>query len=186
MDKHYLFVSKEPLNKEKIEELLKNLCKTDAFCYFDDFSGEFIGDSFLYEIIDSSLSNLVAEYGSSISILASHDNSEFSLSLLKETILYFPNQIVFPSDLVMKEMSFGDYRSYPKIKEMFSKVDYEILETVGTYLRCGLDGLGAARRLGIHRNTFNYRMSKFIELTNLDIRDYHNALLLELFFQLIS
>ncbi|MGN1075804.1 MAG: helix-turn-helix domain-containing protein, partial [Candidatus Enteromonas sp.] len=42
----------------------------------------------------------------------------------------------------------------------------------------------SAQTLFVHRNTFLYRLNKFIELTNLDIRDYHNALLLELYFQI--
>ncbi|HBB05327.1 MAG TPA: hypothetical protein DCZ41_01870, partial [Firmicutes bacterium] len=40
-----------------------------------------------------------------------------------------------------------------------------------------------AETLYIHRNTFNYRLNAFIEKTGLDIREYHNALLLEFYFQ---
>jgi DNA-binding PucR family transcriptional regulator len=47
-----------------------------------------------------------------------------------------------------------------------------------------LDATLSAKRLFVHRNTFLYRLNRFIELTNLDIRDYHNALFLELYFQL--
>ena len=56
--------------------------------------------------------------------------------------------------------------------------------TAGTYLRCGLDASLAANKLIVHRNTFNYRLNAFIARTGLDIRDYHNALLLELYFDL--
>ena len=45
-------------------------------------------------------------------------------------------------------------------------------------------GLLASEALFVHRNTFNYRLNAFIRESGLDIRDYHNALLLEIYFQL--
>jgi DNA-binding PucR family transcriptional regulator len=84
----------------------------------------------------------------------------------------------------MKEMSFGDYSSYGALIKLFKGINYDLMLTASTYLRCGLDACLAAKKLFIHRNTFNYRLNAFIAATGLDIRDYHNALFLELYFQL--
>jgi DNA-binding PucR family transcriptional regulator len=88
------------------------------------------------------------------------------------------------SDILMKEFSFGDFSSLPLLSQEFKAVPHELLLTAGAFLRCGLNASLAAETLIIHRNTFNYRLAQFIDITQLDIRDYHNALLLEIYFQL--
>jgi DNA-binding PucR family transcriptional regulator len=65
----------------------------------------------------------------------------------------------------MKEFSFGDYSSIPLLNAEFKEVPHELLLTAGTFLRCGLNASLAAETLIIHRNTFNYRLAQFIDLT---------------------
>lgn len=55
------------------------------------------------------------------------------------------------------------------------------MQTGLTFILSGLNATLAAKRLYIHRNTFNYRLNKFIEQTSLDIRDFDNALLLYIY-----
>ncbi len=184
MNKHYLFLSNLPISKKPFEAALKGLgINLETLAYYSSYEGELILPKESYSSISSVMLPLREDLGGSISFLATHDRGELSKKLLKDALAYFPNQAVFPTDVLMKEMSFADYTSVPLLSSCFSHLDHELLLTAGTYLRCGLDASLSAKELFIHRNTFNYRLNSFIEETNLDIRDYHNALLLEIYFQ---
>ena len=184
MNKHYLFLSNIPVSKKPFEAALKGLgIDLETLTYFSPYEGELILPKESFSSISSVMLPLREDLGGSISFLATHDRGELSKKLLKDALAYFPNQAVFPTDVLMKEMSFADYTSIPLLTSCFSRLDHELLLTAGTYLRCGLDASLSAKELFIHRNTFNYRLNSFIEETSLDIRDYHNALLLEIYFQ---
>ena len=184
MNKHYLFLSNIPVSKKPFEAALKGLgIDLETLTYYSPYEGELILPKESFSSISSVMLPLREDLGGSISFLAMHDRGELSKKLLKDALAYFPNQAVFPTDVLMKEMSFADYTSIPLLTSCFSHLDHELLLTAGTYLRCGLDASLSAKELFIHRNTFNYRLNSFIEETNLDIRDYHNALLLEIYFQ---
>ncbi len=187
MNKHYLFLSNQEISRKTFETALKGFgVKLDTLSYFSPYEGELILPKEDYSSFSSLVLPLREDLGGSISFLCCHDRGELGKKLLKDALGYFPNQAVFPTDVLMKEMSFGDYTSVPLLCASFSHLDHELLLTAGTYLRCGLDASLSAKELFIHRNTFNYRLNAFIEETNLDIRDYHNALLLELYFQVSS
>ena len=181
MDKYYLIKSTRPLDFLTIETLMDNheglysLNMVDPnLCYFrhDD-------------AIEGKLLNyLRLPHSGNISILVAPYDDDFTLSLLDDALAYFPNTMVFPHDVIMKQIGFGNYSSFQPLRDYFARVPLDLLETAGAYLRAGLNGLKAAETLYIHRNTFNARISNFISLTALDIRDYHNALLLEFYFQL--
>ncbi|MDY5441730.1 MAG: helix-turn-helix domain-containing protein [Candidatus Enteromonas sp.] len=183
MEKHYLFKSGVPFDRIAFEDTLASMGVGDIV-YFSPTEGEFIADSSLFAELGSQLSLMREDLGTSFSFLISHECTGLEKKLLEEAFSYFPNQALFPTDVILREMSFGDYSSYPLIKEKFKKVPSDLMLTAGTYLRCGLDAQLASKCLFVHRNTFLYRMNRFLEITGLDIRDYHNALYLELYFQL--
>lgn len=184
MVKHYLFMANAPINVRSFVEAISSSGVEHEISFFDDRSGDIVSDENFYTYIDQIMVPLHEDLGSAISVLVSHEDSPFSRKLLKEAVAYYPNRTLFMTDVLMKEMSFGDYSSFTTLRSLFKGIDHELMLTVGEYLRSGLDASKAAERLFVHRNTFNYRLNKFIEVTNLDVRDYHNALLLELYFQL--
>lgn len=187
MNKHFLFLSSSSIPKGPFEAALQGAGIDLSLLYYSSPNqGCIVLDSSFYPTISSILLPLREDMQGSLSFLCAHADNRLTQTLLKEALAYFPNQAVFPPDVIMKEMSFGDYSSYPLLADEFGKLDHELLLTAGTYLRCGLDASLAAKELFIHRNTFSYRLNAFIEKTDLDIRDYHNALLLELYFQLSS
>lgn len=185
MEKHYLFQTSGPFHRIAFEDSLASI-GVEGVTYFSLTSGEFIADASAVAELIPILGLLREDLGVSISFLISHDLGPLEKKLLNEAFSYYPNQALFLSDLILKEISFGNYSSYPLIKEKFEHVPSDLMLTVGMYLRCGLDGKAASKCLFIHRNTFLYRVNQFIEMTGLDIRDYHNALFLELYFQLVS
>lgn len=126
------------------------------------------------------------DLGINLTVIISHKYGPLEEKLLNKAVAYFPNQCLYLTDMLLKELSFGDYSSFPLLSAEFRNVSEELMLTAGTFLRCGLNASLTSETLFIHRNTFNYRLNAFIEKTGLDIRDYHNALLLELYFQLAS
>ncbi|MEE3299243.1 MAG: helix-turn-helix domain-containing protein, partial [Candidatus Enteromonas sp.] len=97
---------------------------------------------------------------------------------------YYPGQVSFMSDLILKQMSFGDFSSFAFLSALFRSLPEELLETGKAYLSAGLDAKLAADLLIVHRNTFNYRLNRFIEASGVDIRDYHNAMLLDYYLRM--
>lgn len=181
-----LLISNEPLEKKRLEKAFSNILDRDVNLSFDGYRGSFEMDSLEMPLLDRALFPLHNELGANISILICHKEYDLSSKLLNGAIAYFPNQTCFMSDLLYREISFGDYSSFPMLAASFRGLDKEILLTVGSFLRNGLNAIETADALYIHRNTFNYRLKKFNEITSLDIRDYHDALLLELYFQFSS
>ncbi|TYR79023.1 transcriptional regulator [Priestia megaterium] len=55
------------------------------------------------------------------------------------------------------------------------KEDSSLLETIKCYLECNLNVSLAAKKLYMHRNSLQYRIDKFIDRTNIDIKHFHGA-----------
>jgi carbohydrate diacid regulator len=64
------------------------------------------------------------------------------------------------------------------------KLDEETLKTIQVVLECNLNMAEAARRLYIHRNTLMYRLDKVFSLTGLDLRNFKDAVKMEIYFTL--
>ena len=183
MDKHILFLASRPLPKDVFVPLIKEVGQKD-YTFFDEHSGLFLLDAKAVVELDDLILRLHDEKMISLAMLATHQHTFFEDKLLQNALRYLPNQCSFPTDVIMRELSFGDFSSFGPLVKLFKDVPKEQMLTAGAYLRSGMDALLAAKKLGVHRNTFNYRLNAFIENTGLDIRDYHNALLLELYFDL--
>lgn len=122
--------------------------------------------------------------GVKVTALKTHNCGELAKKCVDEALAYYPNSVRYISDILLKELSFGNYSSFPLLSAEFKGVSETCLLTVGAYLRNGCSINDASDSLYVHRNTFRYRLEQFYKETNLDIRDYHSALLLELYFQL--
>jgi hypothetical protein len=183
MKRLYLYAVSVPVHPETLTPLLKSCHLPFTLYPVTPNSGYVEADDSFAVPLDSLLFAFHEEHGFNLSFLASHRQGPLEDKLLQEALAYFPNQVVYLSDTLMKEFSFGDYSSLSLLSQEFEGVPRELMLTAGTFLREGLSETQTAQRLIIHRNTFNYRLARFIAKTNLDIRDYHNALLLEIYFQ---
>ena len=187
MTKYYLFLASNPLDRDLWEESLSSLIKEPlSFTYESDRKGYILASEKLGIRLQDCLYNIHEDLVITVTVVIAHRDGALEEKLLREALSYFPNQCLYLTDMLMKELSFGDYSSFPLLSNEFRNVPHDLLLTAGTYLRCGMDASETAQSLFIHRNTFNYRLAAFIAQTQLDIRDYHNALLLELYFQLGS
>lgn len=185
MDKYYLFVGQNPIPKGYFASSLEELgIRRQDIEFIEDHGGYFVADSRLAAGLDDVMTVLHDDIGFSFGMLCCHQRSSFEEKLLQGALRYMPNQCCYPTDVILREISFGDFSSYAPLVKLFRDIPRDLMLTAGTYLRCGLDASLAANKLIVHRNTFNYRLNAFINKTGLDIRDYHNALLLELYFDL--
>lgn len=184
MNKFYLFLANGAIDRYSLKNALDGLGETYDINYLSGESGYLLANEKFAVRLQGILLPLHDDLGLTITFLAVHRISPLEEKAVKEALAYFPNQCLFLSDVLMKEFSFGDYSSLPLLSAEFKDVPHELLLTAGAFLRCGLNASLAAETLIIHRNTFSYRLAQFIDITSLDIRDYHNALLLEIYFQL--
>jgi hypothetical protein len=184
MSKYYLFLANAPINQAAFKNALEGIGSPYDLNYDDERGGYIVADDTFAVRLQEIIFTLHDDLGLTLSVCAVHKIGDLEKKAIREALAYFPNQCLYLSDVLMKEFSFGDYTSLPLLNAEFRVVPHELLLTSGAFLRCGLNASLAAETLFIHRNTFNYRLAKFIDLTGLDIRDYHNALILEIYFQL--
>jgi DNA-binding PucR family transcriptional regulator len=53
--------------------------------------------------------------------------------------------------------------------------DHELIQTIKQYIECNLNVTQTAKKMFMHRNSVQYRIDKFIELTGIDIRQFKEA-----------
>ncbi|MGY0694941.1 PucR family transcriptional regulator [Virgibacillus sp. FSP13] len=64
------------------------------------------------------------------------------------------------------------------LKETFD--DHELLQTIETFITCNLNISVTAKELYMHRNSLQYRIDKFIEKTGFDVRQFPQAMTVQL------
>lgn len=88
------------------------------------------------------------------------------------------NKIMQLSDCLLLELILNQQSILNAFKQELSQLDHHHLLTVKAYLEAGLNASLAAEILYVHRNTFTYRLNQFIEKTNIDVREFHFAMLM--------
>lgn len=84
---------------------------------------------------------------------------------------WVPGQITELGDLLILAHHHNDSRMALALERVLSTVEKDVLETARMQLLTGSNGVLAAQLLYIHRNTFRYRLNKFIEQTGIDLRE---------------
>ena len=70
--------------------------------------------------------------------------------------------------------------------KLFEKVPDNILETIKNYILMNHSVLRVSKKMFTHRNTINYRVNKFINMTNIDIREINNSILVYFMIELLN
>ena len=184
MKRVYLLVSESSLDRESLQKAFASVFASLSFPSDKEAVGEGEGDA-LYAL-EKGISVYHHETGSNLIVLAVHRFDGFSAKLAHEALSFLPNKASFMSDVILHELRYGDYSSLSFLSALFADLPQEIMETALEYLRHDRDALSASSSLYIHRNTFLYRMKAFKKMTMLDVRDYHDGLLLELYTGLLK
>lgn len=87
-------------------------------------------------------------------------------------------------DLILLMSQKGDHRLLNVLDQIMGPITKEVLETAKMYLLTGGNSVQASTLLYVHRNTFTYRLHKFIDQTKIDVREAVIAYALHLYFAL--
>ena len=178
-----LFLSSKPLDGTLFPRALAPF--GEELHFQSEQAGSFLLPERKIALFSRKVASDPSSFGGDTAFLIAPKEDGFSAKLLHEALEFFPNQVKYLSDIILKEMSFGDYSSLPFLSALFRDLPEEWIYSVEKYLECGLDALLASDALYIHRNTFNYRLAQFRKRCGIDVREYHGALLFELYLQFV-
>ncbi len=183
MIKYFHFIYKGKLDKNQLETILiNNYHKKLEVKYFDDNYGLIITSNDFYEVLLNIHPIMVSDLDCNITFLASFENGNLSKKALKIADFKFPNTVNNLSTIYLYSIlnPVGENLTF-YLDNIFNNIDYELIQTGLTFVQCGMNACLASRQLYIHRNTFNYRLKSFIDITKLDIRDFDNAMVFNLY-----
>lgn len=104
-----------------------------------------------------------------------------ALNILME---YAPNRLADLADVLMIASIRGDDRLRSALEKHFQGVPSRLLETAHMMVLCDGEAKQAAQALYLHRNTFNYRLNQFLDVTGIDVRHDAMRALMRLYFSL--
>ena len=79
-------------------------------------------------------------------------------------------------DILLRDFSLGN-KHLDFINSVFKEVPDYVINTVDVYLKCDSSIEKSSKLLFTHRNTVNYRVNKFINLTSINIKNCSNIAL---------
>jgi hypothetical protein len=142
----------------------------------DNHSGYILADTSFYDmlLVLSPLFN--SDLGISLSCLVAHHNDQLAKKALLLVSRYKGKGVYHLATLLIDLLHKGDHQLDNLIKKEIVSIDRELILTATAFIESGLNASRAAKKLYVHRNTFIYRMDRFKNTTNLNIRDFHQAL----------
>ncbi|WP_110113833.1 helix-turn-helix domain-containing protein [Bacillus sp. CGMCC 1.16541] len=188
------FHLQRPLQEKiEFEDALKSLYSTDVVIVWEhETSGVIIERLSTVNEKDTNLQDtvdvLTSDFGSTMQFFEGQ-LYDFPLSLttsfqlervwfkqLKEIVTH--QKIIKITDflpyLVMKDVPLSLQNQLQHTLK-FVEQDEELIQTIKVYLECNLNVSLAAKKLYMHRNSLQYRIDKFMDRTNLDIKDFQGA-----------
>jgi len=138
----------------------------NCFFYSEDNINQTLGE--LIPIIENDLA-------CQLTVLVSHLDNKLSDKALSLAVKFNSGKLINLADICLLAVNERQTDFILYIENYFSKIDEELLRTMAAYLANNSSGLKTANNLYIHRNTMLYRLSKFYQLTKLDLHDYDDA-----------
>ena len=176
MSRFYLFYSKQNFEKDFLSHIFNELSKNNVeITFIDDFCGFFSSDKDLYLTLDNVIKNINIDLNIDINVLITHKVKEEYFNILKESFRFYKNKAMSLYELLLTFNLNGDKSFNKFLLDEFNNVPSYLIETCKMYLEANQNAILTSKSLFIHRNTFNQRLEKFVDLTSLDIRDFYNA-----------
>ena len=141
------------------------------------------------QIIDTLMSDLYVRINFFVgAILTTFENIQAHYnSLLKGAEIasaYSQKPVLTYIDIVpylfIEEMDLSDRTRIAQVVLKETIDEPELLKTMETFILCNLNISETAKELYMHRNSLQYRLDKFHEKTNIDVRNFHHAMTLYL------
>lgn len=178
MIKYYYFISNRYIERNTFDKIIRNSYSYYIdIDYFDNFSGVIVSDEFFYNRLKNIEDIISFDLASKFIFLASFKDGSFNTKIISKMLEDDFFGVYDISKIVLKYALRKDYSIYQLIIDEFKNVKRDVFLTAYTYIEVGKSATLASKQLFIHRNTFNYRLNKFIDITGLDIRDNYNSFL---------
>jgi hypothetical protein len=154
------------------------------FVWLDDYTAKFqieqsqaIQLRVLYEPLRDDL-------GIKLTMIIGFDHEPLMRLALAMASESYAGKVIELGDVLVLESSRADHRLVIALDQVLSKVSKDVMDSARMYLLTGGNSVQAARLLYVHRNTFSYRLAKFIDQTDIDLRESTLAYFLHIFFTL--
>lgn len=179
MLKYFHFISDSSFNFEIIGDLLRdNSLQNIELIMVNEKQGLFISeDQMSSYYLEKSMPQLTNDLGVNLTILIAHDNTEFIRECTTLCFDKFKNKVMNLSDFILEMIIEKNNDVLNDFVCSFASVNDVLKETILAYIKSNMNIVLASKKIYVHRNTFNYRLSQFFNLTNLDVRDFYNSLL---------
>lgn len=122
--------------------------------------------------------------GIGITAIIGYQHDTLLLMALRYAKVVFANEISYLADVILLETYNQKNELLLLLQQKLSKINHENIISAKAFLESGCNALLASEALYVHRNTFSYRMIKFREQSNMDLRDFHCARLFQLWLTL--
>ena len=178
MFKYYYFYSYSKLDKPSFNEIIRK-----SYSYYidiefsDDNNGIIMADENFSVRLLNIYNILLNDLGIAVVFLETFDLNNLSELSMKNLIFNKEKGVFSLDEVILKAYLYKNKEIANALEKIFDNIDEDLLDCASYYLKCNLNASIAANSLYIHRNTFNYRLNKFIEISKLDIRDYKNSLI---------
>ena len=124
------------------------------------------------------------DLGVILSAVLGFNQDDIMIDFLTFTCENRPGKLMGASEALLLGRILGNTQLLKSMDHHFSKIGRDEMETARMYLETGRNVNASAQHLYLHRNTFRYRLNKFITQTGLDIREIDQGKLMDMWFQL--
>ena len=179
MKQYILFaMDRRLVDQDSFRELVEEILQGFAKVYFENDTRGYIEadvEEDEMDVLETLHPTLSHDFNVSMTMLIVPKRDDISLLMLEQAVLLGKGNMHTMSTVTHLRLLSKDENTRSMLKKVVEYVDHDVLETAEAFLLSGMNASKAARRLYLHRNTFNYRLNKFTEVTGMDIRQYHNA-----------
>lgn len=173
------------------QRLDQSVFKTLCMEIFENFELEFIKKNVGILQVDQLQMNRLATMkshleasGIGISAVIGYQQNALLLNALAYAQTVAVNEISYLADIILLEAYNQRSVLLNELHLKMSKINHENIISAKVFLESGCNALLASDALYVHRNTFTYRMNKFKEQSQMDLRDFHCARLFQLWLTL--
>lgn len=176
MARWVLFQADAPLDFAALRELMEgSLDEEGEWEIHSDRSGCFCTGGPLKDRLEVLLPMINNDLGCTLSMLLTHHPDALSWACLRLVSRRRGGRCTMLADAVILGYLDQDEEIKRCFDVYFERIPFPALKTAEALIQTGQNASRAAAKLYVHRNTFQYRLRHFIELSGLDIRDPDNA-----------
>ena len=175
---YYLFISNKPIDMPLLEMTLNSVIEDEFdFVAYDLYSGHIETGFSISTFLKHQLEFISFDLGQSIKVLGTPKLDDLSKHLLTQC-LKMSSSYLSLADAINISLIQNDTTTKQLFMHYFDDVNKELLDTILAFVEHGSNVILVSKLLYIHRNTMNQRLSKFSDITSLDMRDVeHNQLI---------